>query len=324
MTIEYRVSPPLANETLNALFSIGWPTWQKAPDTSDWQPVLERSFVYICAFDGPRLIGFVNVAWDGRDHAFLLDTRVDPDFRMRGIGKELVARAAEAARSSGCEWVHVDYSPELRTFYEACGFKPTAAGLIHLGEHSPRMSSTDDGCALHVRPGREDDLADVAAMMEDFVKGHKAEHHHRPLAKLRSALFGDAPVAHLLVATRQGRIVGMVQWTLFFDMFWATYGARPEWLYVRREVRGLGVAAALIAEVCAQARRHGAEFLHGGGSDEVSRLYERSAIGSTTRECYLSAEAFQQLADLAGAPVREIVRRLPTPDLNRVPARPRT
>ena len=324
MTIEYRVSPPLANDTLNALFSVGWPSWQKAPDTSDWQPVLKRSLVYICAFDAERLIGFVNVAWDGRDHAFILDTRVDPDFRMRGIGKELVARAAEAARASGCEWLHVDYSPELTTFYEACGFKPTAAGLIHLGEHSPRMPSTNDGVPLHVRSGREEDLADVAAMMEDFVKGHKAEHHPRPLAKLRSALFGDAPVAHLLVATRHGRIVGIVQWMLFFDMFWAMYGARPEWLYVQREARGIGVAAALIAEVCAQARRHGAEFLHGGGSDEVSRLYERCAIGSATRECYLSAEAFQQLADLAGGPVREIVRRLPTSDLNRVPARPRT
>ena len=84
MTIEYRISPPLANETLNALFSVGWPSWQKAPDTSDWQPVLKRSLVYIAAFDAERLIGFVNVAGDGRDHAFILDTRVDPDFRMRG------------------------------------------------------------------------------------------------------------------------------------------------------------------------------------------------------------------------------------------------
>lgn len=132
MTIEYRHSPPLANETLNALFSVGWPSWQSAPDTSDWQPVLKKSLVYICAFDGERLIGFVNVAWDGRDHAFILDTRVDPDFRMRGIGKELVAQAAESARATGCEWLHVDYSPELATFYESCGFNATAAGLMQL------------------------------------------------------------------------------------------------------------------------------------------------------------------------------------------------
>ena len=60
MTVEYRVSPSLANETLNALFSVGWPSWQKAPVTSDWQPVLERSRVYICAFEAERLIGFVS------------------------------------------------------------------------------------------------------------------------------------------------------------------------------------------------------------------------------------------------------------------------
>jgi GNAT superfamily N-acetyltransferase len=134
VTIEYRLSPPLANETLNALFSVGWPTWQNAQDTSDWQPVLKQSLVYVCAFDAERLIGFVNVAWDGRDHAFILDTRVDPDFRMHGIGKELIARAAKAARASGCDWLHVDYARELTTFYEACGFKPTAAGLIGLRE----------------------------------------------------------------------------------------------------------------------------------------------------------------------------------------------
>ena len=161
-------------------------------------------------------------------------------------------------------------------------------------------------------------------MIDDFVRGHPAERHPRPIAKLEAALCGHAPVAHLVVATRRDRIVGMVQWSLFFDVFWAMYGAHAEWLYVRPEARGPGVAAALVAEVCAQARRVGADFVHGGGSDAVSRLYERVAIGTATRECYLSAEAFHAFADLAGKPIREIVRALPTPDLNRVAARLRT
>ena len=132
MPVDYRLSPPLSNESLNALFSVGWPSWQKARDTSDWQPVLRHSLVYVGAFDEERLIGFVHVAWDGRDHAFLLDTRVDPRHRRRGIGKELVARAATAARDAGCEVLHVDYAPELGPFYEACGFRSTAAGLLAL------------------------------------------------------------------------------------------------------------------------------------------------------------------------------------------------
>ena len=45
----------------------------------------------------------------------------------------MVAFAAEHARAAGCEWLHVDFDDELRAFYlEACGFEPTAAGLIHL------------------------------------------------------------------------------------------------------------------------------------------------------------------------------------------------
>jgi GNAT superfamily N-acetyltransferase len=177
---------------------------------------------------------------------------------------------------------------------------------------------------LAVRAASQADLDDVAEMIEDFVKGHPAEHHARPRNRLRAALFGDAPVAHLLVATRRDRVVGMVQWTLVYDLFWSMYGANVDWLYVRHEVRGLGIAAALIAAACAQVRRAGGEFLHGGGGDHVSRLYERVAAGWATRECYLSAEAFQAFADLAGASPREVVRRLPARELNHVPARPRS
>ena len=99
--VEYRLRPALANAELNALFSLGRPAWQTAPDTSDWQPVLEHSLVYIGAFLEGDLVGFVNVAWDGRDHAFLLDPRVHPDWRQRGVGRELVRRAAEATRAAG-------------------------------------------------------------------------------------------------------------------------------------------------------------------------------------------------------------------------------
>ena len=139
--ITYTLRPPLGNEELNALFSSGWPSWQTEPDTSDWLPVLSHSLAYVGAFDGEELIGFVNVAWDGRTHAFLLDPRVHPDYRHQGIGKELVRRAAAVAREAGCEWLHVDYEPQLTPFYQACGFRPTMAGLMHLGtghQEAPR------------------------------------------------------------------------------------------------------------------------------------------------------------------------------------------
>ena len=78
------------------------------------------------------MVGFVNVAWDGGIHAFIIDTTVHPSVRRNGIGRELVRRAAEAARTEGIVWLHVDFEPHLRAFYSACGFTPTEAGLMRL------------------------------------------------------------------------------------------------------------------------------------------------------------------------------------------------
>ena len=126
--ITYQVSPPLPNDILNPLFESAWPNHVN----EDYQRVLTRSLVYIVAWDEDTLIGFVNVAWDGGIHAFLLDTTVHPDWQRRGIGQELVKRAAQAAKERGMDWLHVDYEPHLETFYHGCGFKPTPAGLMRL------------------------------------------------------------------------------------------------------------------------------------------------------------------------------------------------
>jgi GNAT superfamily N-acetyltransferase len=162
-------------------------------------------------------------------------------------------------------------------------------------------------------------------MVQGFVVGHPAEFHPRPLTRLREAYFGVAPVAHLLVASKGPHIVGMGQWTRIYDMFWAMFGGNVEWLYVRPKARGLGIAAAIVAEICRQVRLAGGELLRGGASEAaIAALYERVAIGWPASTCALSGEAFQICADLAGLSPREIVARLPTPELNRRPAPPRT
>jgi GNAT superfamily N-acetyltransferase len=185
-------------------------------------------------------------------------------------------------------------------------------------------AGTSETSSLIIRPATEADLEDIAAMVDDFVKGHPAESRPRPISQLRAAFLNTNPVSHLLVAARHGRVVGMGQWTRIYDMFWAMFGGHAEWLYVRPEARGLGVAAAIIAECCRQIRLDGGEFLRAGAEEEGnSRLYERVAIGWPARTCNVGGEAFQVFADLAGAPPRDIVRGLPPPQLNHAPARPR-
>ncbi|MBF6130826.1 GNAT family N-acetyltransferase [Nocardia brasiliensis] len=99
-----------------------------------WTRIRPHSLGWVTArVTDATLIGFVNVAWDGSDHAFLLDPKVRPDHHHRGIGTELVRQAAAAAEAAGCTWLHVDFESRLRPFYfDACGFRPTDAGLIAL------------------------------------------------------------------------------------------------------------------------------------------------------------------------------------------------
>lgn len=99
-----------------------------------WNRVRRHSLGWVGARDGDGvLVGFVNVAWDGADHAFLIDTKTRGSYQRRGIATAVVDLAAARARAAGCEWLHVDFEPEVRRFYlDACGFRPTEAGLIHL------------------------------------------------------------------------------------------------------------------------------------------------------------------------------------------------
>jgi GNAT superfamily N-acetyltransferase len=101
---------------------------------TDWRAQVERhSLGWVCAFAGDRLVGFVNVAWDGGVHAFVIDTLVAGDRRHGGTGRRLLEVAERESRAAGCEWLHVDFEEDLRPFYvDACGFDLTPAGVIAL------------------------------------------------------------------------------------------------------------------------------------------------------------------------------------------------
>lgn len=106
----------------HAFAAVGW-----------WERVNRHSLGWVCARDGSDLVGFVNVAWDGGIHAFILDTVVAVRARRRGVGAALLDVAVRESRVAGCKWLHVDFTDDLRAFYyDACGFGPTNAGLIAL------------------------------------------------------------------------------------------------------------------------------------------------------------------------------------------------
>lgn len=173
---------------------------------------------------------------------------------------------------------------------------------------------------ITIRLARETDVPALASMVDDFVRGHKAQDHPRPIEALGNAYFGPHPVAEVVVAERDGDVIGMVQWAQIYDMFWAKLGGQVDWLYVRPRWRGLGVSVAMLAQVCGRVREGGGSFVRGAASDTTAPLYLRSAAGGHEfEEFHLSAAAFQRVADLAGKPVRDVVRGLPDPKLNFTP-----
>lgn len=102
-------------------------------DDDWWTQVNRFSLGWVCLRRSTKLIGFVNVAWDGGVHAFVLDTMITTEWRRQGLATDLIKEANKRAREAGCEWLHVDFDPHLRSFYfDACGFRPTNAGLIPL------------------------------------------------------------------------------------------------------------------------------------------------------------------------------------------------
>ncbi|TQM77899.1 acetyltransferase (GNAT) family protein [Saccharothrix saharensis] len=135
--ISYEWRGHFENPEVNALHAEGF---DHAPLADDWWgQVTRHSLGWVTARRDDTLIGFVNVAWDGAIHAFVLDTLVTTAERSRGVGRHLVATAVDAARAAGCEWLHVDFDDHLEPFYfDNCGFQPTNAGLIALGTSAPR------------------------------------------------------------------------------------------------------------------------------------------------------------------------------------------
>lgn len=129
--IDYRWRGPITDAEIVALVE----AHGGRPASGWWEQIRPHSMGWVSARrrDDGALVGFVNVAWDGGDHAFLLDTKVASEHQRQGIGAALVSHSAKHARAAGCEWLHVDFEDHLVAFYfDVCGFRPTQAGLIHL------------------------------------------------------------------------------------------------------------------------------------------------------------------------------------------------
>ena len=100
--------------------------WPDTYDAALAEAALERT-VNIGAWDGDRLVGSVRVLTDGYLFATIPEILVHPDYRRRGIGRELMLRALDA---SPRHTVFFGARPASEGFFRRIGCESGPAGFV--------------------------------------------------------------------------------------------------------------------------------------------------------------------------------------------------
>jgi uncharacterized protein YndB with AHSA1/START domain/predicted GNAT family acetyltransferase len=169
--ITYEWRGPFDNAAVNGLHAEGF--GHRVLDDDWWAQVNQHSLGWVCALQGRDLVGFLNVAWDGGVHAFVLDTLVTAGARGQGVGTRLVAVAVEQARAARCEWLHVDFEDHLRPFYFGSCIRQwrVPAGMTsHVHEFEAREGGSFRISLSYQDPGR----TGKSAAHTDTYHGHFA------------------------------------------------------------------------------------------------------------------------------------------------------
>ena len=123
MTITYNYQiKNLPPEQLHKLFvAVGWSDGSETPDMirKGYGVPWVNSTLVISAWDGDRLVGAVRVLSDTMFRSIIYDLMVLPEYKNRGIGKEMVRLCIEHFPNS--EWL-VQTTKEISGYYEKIGF----------------------------------------------------------------------------------------------------------------------------------------------------------------------------------------------------------
>jgi GNAT superfamily N-acetyltransferase len=114
-----------------------------------------------------------------------------------------------------------------------------------------------------------------------------------------------------LVLATETSVVGFLCWHRTYDLHHSAVGGEVMEMFVEPRYRGRGWGAALVAEAAREMQRAGARFLKAVSGPDLQELYGRFGVVVAGAGCYLGGSAFRDVAQLAGAHPREVVRGLP-------------
>jgi ribosomal protein S18 acetylase RimI-like enzyme len=86
--------------------------------------MIRGSFCFLLAREsGGRIVGMGRVISDGASDGYIQDVVVLPEFRGRGIGREIIRRLTDRCVAAGLTWIGLVAEPDTQKFYEALGFQ---------------------------------------------------------------------------------------------------------------------------------------------------------------------------------------------------------
>jgi aralkylamine N-acetyltransferase len=116
-------SAPL-EEIVELYRAAGW--WQESPEARAIIPSMIRGslcFMVARSIEG-RIVGMARVISDGHSDAYIQDVVVLPDYRGRGVGRELVRRLTQICVTRKIAWIGLVAEPGTQGLYEELGFGP--------------------------------------------------------------------------------------------------------------------------------------------------------------------------------------------------------
>jgi ribosomal protein S18 acetylase RimI-like enzyme len=121
--VEYEFVTQAPVEEIVALYRAGgW--WQEsAENRSRIEPMIRGSFCFMVARAAEGMIvGMGRVLSDGSSDAYIQDVVVLPDYRRRGIGRELIRRLTRHCLEHNIEWIGLIAEPGTPAFYTDLGY----------------------------------------------------------------------------------------------------------------------------------------------------------------------------------------------------------
>ena len=125
------------NEIVNLYKAGGW--WKDYYDPSKLKYLIKGSFAFMVAVEkiSKKAVGMGRVISDGVSDAYIQDLVVLPEYRDKGIGRQLVKTLLEYCLSKKIIWIGLIAEPDQYGFYLNIGFKT-------LKNYTPMKYQKDD------------------------------------------------------------------------------------------------------------------------------------------------------------------------------------